>query len=152
MKTKHFFVAVLDVNELFPFSVVKTVNFEEGLKKEEETKKALALFVDNLEKHFKQKIYYMGMDVIEAKYYERFIFAKNGFLEIMMDKPAAVNAHFTEEKEAKKFCDALKKTLGKILPDTPVSQMFIDSIEVQNEKEQSFTYDTWNKLKNIRNE
>jgi len=111
----------------------------------------LAKFIDVLEKHFKQKIYYMGMDVIEAKYYERFIFDKNGFLEVMMDKPVAINAHFTDEKMAKNFCEALKKSLLAVLPDTPVSKMFIDSVEVQNEKEQNLTYETWDRLKSIRN-
>lgn len=151
MKTKHIFVAVLDVNELCPFSVVKTENFEEGLAKQQQSQKALAEFIDLLEKNFKQKIFYMGMDIIESKYYERFMFESNGFLEVMMDKPVAINAHFTEKKNAEKFKEALKKTLLKVLPDTPVSQMFVDSIEVQNEEEQSFTYDTWNKLKDIRN-
>ena len=151
MKTKHIFIAVLDVNEICPFSVIKTENFEEGLKKQQESQKALANFIDILEKNFGQKIFYMGMDVIESKYYERFLFDKNGFLEIMIDKPVAINGHFTEEKLAKKFCEALKKALLNILPQTPVSQMFVDSIQVQNEEEQSLTYDTWTKLKDIRN-
>lgn len=152
MKSKHVFVAVLDVNELFPFSVVRTENFEDGLKQQKKSEAELGKFIELLEKTYKQKVYYMGMDVIEAKYYERFLFGKNGFLEVMMDKPAAINAHFTEEKEAKAFCDALKKTLLKMLPDTPVSKMFVDNIQIQNEIEQNLTYDTWTKIKDIRNE
>jgi len=151
MKTKHVFVAVLDVNEIMPFAVSKEENLEKGLQEQEKYREELVKFIDLLEKNFKQKVYYMGMDIIEAKYYERYMFDKNGFLEVIMDKPVAINAHFTEEKIADKFKEALKKTLIKVLPESPVSQMFVESIQVQTQKEQSLTYNTWTKLKDIRN-
>jgi len=151
MKTKHVFVAVLDVNEIMPFAVSKEENLEKGLQEQEKYREELVKFIDLLEKNFKQKVYYMGMDIIEAKYYERYMFDKNGFLEVIMDKPVAINAHFTEEKNADKFKEALKKTLIKVLPESPVSQMFVESIQVQTQKEQSLTYNTWTKLKDIRN-
>ncbi len=151
MKTKHIFVAVLDVNEICPFSVSPTKNIEQGLKEQQKSQQELIKFIELLEKNFGQNIFYMGMDIIEAKYYERYMFDKNGFLEVLMDKPVAINAHFTEEKLAEKFKKALQETLLKVLPETPISKMFVDSIEVQSQKEQSLTYDTWTKLKDIRN-
>ncbi|RJQ17145.1 hypothetical protein C4573_03770 [Candidatus Woesearchaeota archaeon] len=151
MKTKHIFVATLDINELFPFSVSDKKEIEEGLKDQQRVRQELEKFIGLLEKHGNQKIFYMGSDIIESKYYERFLFEKNGFLEVMMDKPVAVNAHFTEKKHAESFCKAIKKALLNLLSDTPVSKMFIDAIEVQTEAEQSLTYQTWEQIKDIRN-
>lgn len=151
MKTKHIFVPALDVSELLPFTIRKTKKLSESLKEQERARKELEKFVDKLEKNYKEKIWYMGMDVITGKTYERFIFDKGGFFEIMIEAPLAMNAHFVHERQAKKFNEALKKTLKQIMPKTSVSDLFINSIEVGSEEEESLTYKTWANIKEIRN-
>ncbi|MBI2670832.1 hypothetical protein HYX18_02555 [Candidatus Woesearchaeota archaeon] len=151
MKTKHIFVPALDVSELLPFTKRKTKKLSESLKEQERARKELEKFVDKLEKNYKEKIWYMGMDVITGKTYERFIFDKGGFFEIMIEAPLAMNAHFVHERQAKKFNEALKKTLKQIMPKTSVSDLFINSIEVGSEEEESLTYKTWANIKEIRN-
>ena len=150
MKTKHIFVPALDVGEILPFIVKRTKTLAENIKEQQRAKDELIKFIDKLEKNYKEPIYYMGMDIIEAKTYERFIFEKGGFFEIMVESPLAMNAHFVHEKEAKKFCAALKSTFKSILKKDQVSKMFINSIEVSTEEDESLTYEKWDKMKNIK--
>ena len=149
MKTKHIFVAALDVGSLLPFTIRPTKTLQENLKEQQRAKDVLIKFVDKLEKNYKETIYYMGMDVIEAKNYERFIFEKGGFFELMIESPLALNAHFVDFKRATRFCAALKKTLTALLNKDTVSKLFINSIEVNSEEDQSLTYERWDRIKNI---
>ena len=137
MKTKHLFVAAVDVNEFFPFALKRIENIDEAMKQQQKSKSELIKFIDLLEKSFGQNIYYMGTDIIDTKTYERFIFEEGGFFEVMMEVPLALNAHFVDKKEAEVFKSALKSVLTRVLPDTPVRQMFIDSIEVQDENQEN---------------
>ena len=150
MKTKHIFVPALDVGELLPFVVRKTKTLSENIKEQERAKSELVKFIDLLEKNFKEPIYYMGMDIIESKNYERFIFDKGGFFEIMNESPLAMNAHFVHEKQANKFCNALKKTMSKAINKGPISEIFVNSIEVNNETDQTLTFEKWDKMKNLK--
>jgi len=150
MNTKHIFISALDINEQLPFVVKKTKNLQANFKEQDRAKKELEKFVNLLEKNFNEDISYLGMDVIGEKSYERFMFKKSGFLEIMVEAPLALTAHFPEKKKANKFSEALKKTMKKVLPKGPQTDMFLDSIEVQDESDQSLTVEEWNKLKNIR--
>ncbi len=151
MKTKHIFVPALDVGEILPFLVRKTKDIGKNLQEQERAKKELVSFIDKLEKNLNQAVYYMGFDIIGEKAYERFIFDKGGFFEIMIESPLALNAHFVHESQAKSFLQALKKTLKSILPKNPISDMFIESIEIQDEKDESLTVAKWHELKDIRN-
>jgi hypothetical protein len=92
----------------------------------------------------------MGFDIIAEKSYERFIFEKGGFLEVMTESPVALNAHFVHANQAKQFAAALKKTLTSLLPSAPATQLFLDSIEVQNQDDSSLTVEGWNKMKRVR--
>jgi len=150
MKTKHIFVASLDVGELLPFVVRKTKTLQENIKEQERAKKELINFIDRLEKNYKETIYYMGMDIIEAKTYERFIFEKGGFFEVIVSAPLAMNAHFVHSKKAEKFCEALKKTLNSMLKKDKITEMFVNSIQVNSEQDQSLTYEKWDRMKGIK--
>lgn len=151
METKHIFVAAVDVGEILPFVIRTKKNVKESLVEQERARLELERFIDVLESKYKEKIWYMGMDVIAGKNYERFIFDKGGFFEIMVEAPLALNAHFVNEKKAEKFRDALKECLTVIIPKGPISDMFINAIEVQKEESESLTYKEWNNLKKIRN-
>ena len=150
MKTKHIFVPALDVEEILPFAVKKTKILKDNIAEQERARKELVSFIDKLEKNYKEAVYYIGMDIIEAKTYERFIFEKGGFFEIMVESPLAMNAHFVHYKQAEKFCNALKKTLKSALKKSPVADMFISSIEVNSEHDDSLTYEKWDKMKSIK--
>ena len=150
MRTQHFFVPVLDVGELLPFALKTTSDIQKSLALQDGVMENLSSFIDKLEKNFKEKIFYMGMDVIEAKTYERFMFEKGGFFEVMMEAPLAMNAHFIEEKRSKNFAEALKKTFKEILPQNSISDMFIDSIQHSSETDQSLTYQKWDIMKKIK--
>mgnify|MGYP006300524801 CR=1 FL=1 len=150
MKSKHVFVSIVDVGEIIPFSIKEKKDFKEKLQEEKRARKELEKFIDNLEKTFNENIYYMGMDVIGEKSLERFIFQKGGFLEILIEPPAVLNAHFVNKKRANKFCKSLKKTIKETLEDNSVSKMLIDSISVREEKDESMTVKKWNLMKDIR--
>ncbi len=149
MRSQHFFVPALDVGGLLPFAVRKTENIEKSFAEQDRAKKELVKFVDKLEKRLKQKIFYMGFDVIGEKAYERFIFDKGGFLEVMVESPVAINAHFVHPVQAKKFAAALKATLKSMLPNSPVSGLFLDSIEVQDQDDSSLTVEKWDRMKDV---
>ena len=68
----------------------------------------------------------------------------------MIEPPLAMNAHFVHDKQAKKFCAALKKTFKSILKKGESSEMFINSIEVSSEEDQSLTYEKWDKMRYIK--
>ena len=110
----------------------------------------LAKFIKLLEKHYGEKLVYIGMDVIGEKYYERFLFQKGGFFEIMMESPLAMNAHFTTSVRAKKFALALKKALAKTLPKTPICKMLIDNVKASSEEDETLTVNKWDNLKKLR--
>ena len=149
MNTKHWFVPVVDVGELLPFVITRKRAVSESIKEQERARAEMVQFITRLEKGYGEAITYIGMDIIESKSYERFMFEKGGFFEIMTEAPLAMNAHFTDQKNAARFCSALKKTLQNLLQKDDIAKLFIDSIKVQSEQDQSLTYDTWNTMKTI---
>lgn len=149
MRSQHVFVAALDVGGLLPFAVRSTKSIQASFTEQDRAKKELVRFVERLETRLKQKIFYMGFDVIGEKAYERFIFDKGGFLEVMVESPVAINAHFVHAAQAKKFALALKATLKSMLPDSPVSRLFLESIEVQDQDDSSLTVEKWVRMKDV---
>lgn len=150
MNTKHIFISVLDIAEQLPFVVKAGENLQENFKEQDRAKKELLKFIDLLEKNYKEEISYLGMDVIGEKSYERFMFKDSGFFEVMVEAPVAMTAHFPSKRKAEKFCEALKKTLQKVLPKGPSKEMFLESIEVQDENDESLKVEDWTKMKDIR--
>jgi hypothetical protein len=150
MNVKHIFISVLDVDEQLPFVVKKIKNLQKSFKEQERAKEELNKFIDRLEKNFKEKINYIGMDVIGEKAYERFMFSGSGFFELMVEPPLAMNAHFPDKKRAQLFCKVLKKTIKDLLKPSPQRDMFVESIEVRDEKDTSLTVKDWKKIKKIR--
>ena len=152
MRTKHLFVPALDIQERLPFAIRETKDLQGSFAEQDRAKQELVKFVDRLEKNLKQKVFYLGFDVIGEKSYERFLFDKGGFLEVMVESPVALNAHFVHDDQASKFAKALKVTFGQLLPKGPITQLFIDSIEVQNQDDTSLTVEKWHKMKDVRGE
>ncbi len=140
MKIKHSFVSLLDLPEVLPFTVFP------GEKEPKD--REIFNFVDAIAEYFGEEIYYMGNDIIEDKFYERFLFEKGGFLEVMVQAPAAIIAHFVERSRAFKFARALKRVILSI--DRPEAKLLADGIEVSSENEEVLDYHTWSKLKKVR--
>src|SRR3989344_167174 len=149
MNTNHFSVPLLDVGELLPFEVKKKKTLEQDFAEQERARHELIKFINLLERKMRQEMHYLGMDVIGEKSYERFLFEKGGFFEAMTEAPVALNAHFTKQAQAKIFLKALKETLEKILPNGPVGQLLIESIEIQTQDDTSLTVQKWNKMKDL---
>lgn len=149
MKTKHFFVPALDIGDILPFVIQKRKSLADQFAEQERAKNELMKFVVLLEKNLKQGVHYVGMDVIGEKNYERFLFAKGGFLEILTDSPAVINAHFPEKKMAVSFKTALVTTLKKLLVG-PEAKLFLDSIEVQDQDDTSLTVSEWHRMKEVK--
>lgn len=152
MKTKHIFIPVLDVGEIIPFTLKKSDSVQESMEEQDKLREKLSEFIEKLEKNYGENIFYLGFDEIGGKFYERFMFEKGGFLEIMIEAPLALNAHFIDEKKAVLFCDALKKTLKEFIQDSPMAQMLIDSISLQTQDDESLTYKQWETMKEIKND
>jgi lipoate-protein ligase A len=150
MKTRHIFVPALDVGEFLPFCVRQSHKLSDQIKEQERAKKELERFIELLEKNFKEPIWYMGMDIIGERSYERFIFEKGGFFEVMTESPVALNAHFVHEERAKAFCSALRAAFADILPRSKITEMFIDSINVETQDDERLTVHKWHAMKNIR--
>jgi hypothetical protein len=151
MRTKHVFVPALDVGDLVPFLVRETESPSESIHEQKRARKELERFIARLEKSFKEKIYYMGMDIIGEKSYERFLFENSGFFEVMVESPLAMIAHFVKKDRAENFQRAFIKALTEVMPDTHLTKMFLESIEVQDESNQKLTVHKWNTMRNIRN-
>jgi len=151
MDNKHIFVATIDVGEVLPFSVSRSEDVAKDLEHQKAAREELERFVTVLKQKFGEGIWHMGMDVIDNKTYERFIFEHGGFFEVMVESPLAMNAHFVHRDRADRFCDALKNTLKEILGDSPMTDMFIQSIEVHEEDEHQMTYQKYDRMKEIRN-
>ena len=150
MKLEHYFINLIDLPEILPFTISGSKEkLEENISDQEKSNKKLFEFVSEIEKKFTQ-IHYIGQDNIEGKFYRRFLFATNGFLEIMQTAPAAIVAHFSDKKEAEKFAKALKSAVKKFAKDKRAAKFLLADITIQKEKEDSLTYETWSKLKNIR--
>ena len=140
---------MLDIGDLLPFVVQKKKILADQFVEEERAKSELIRFIKLLEKNYRQPVHYIGMDIMGEKNYERFVFAKTGFLEILTESPAAINAHFPDQKSAANFRKALITTLKKILTGE-TTKLFLDSIQVQNQNDTSLTVSEWHKMRKVR--
>jgi hypothetical protein len=149
----HAYVTLLDLPEAMPFGLVvgeESEKLSEDSKKLVESDKKLFAFVKMLEKDFGERVVYIGEDVIGEKFYKRFLFEKNGFVEIMTGAPVVVSAHFIGKARADKFAEALRKAIKQAVRDPKPQQILLSSIEVSEEESERISYDKWEKLKDIR--
>src|SRR3989344_628090 len=149
-RVHHCFVSALDVAEQLPFSLDEKNKLDEDLVARKKSLEELEKFIILLRKHMGEYIYHLGRDTINKRSYHRFMFHGPGFLEIILEAPVAINAHFQSKQRAKKFLAALKKTLRQILPPGPKLEMFLASIELEDEHHVPLQIEAWEKIRNIR--
>lgn len=146
MKLDHYYVNLVDLPEVLPFTLA-----EEELEKaegQEESGKALFEFVEALEEF--DEIHYIGQDNIEGKFYQRFMFSDGGFIEVMQKAPSAVIAHFSSEERAEEFVDVLQAVIREKAEESKAGELLASDVEVSREEEGSLTYEKWTKLKDVR--
>ncbi len=150
---KHFYVTLLDLPEALEFKFTPTGNIkdiETDNQKEEKTERKLLKFIDRLMQKFGEKYAYIGEDIIGEKFYKRFLFEKNGFMEIMTGEPIVISAHFISRERAKRFADALKKIIEKEVKNSEARTVLSQSIEIGEDETSRLTYEKWKKLRDIR--
>jgi len=150
LKSKHSYVVLIDLPEVLPFETKRKKGIKEILEMGEEDIKKVFEFVVLLEKEFGEEISFIGEDVIAEKFYRRFLFPNGGFMEIMTEPPAAIVAHFIEIRRARKFAEALKRVLNKVVKEKTIRDILKKSVEVSSEKEDVLTYKKWTEMKSIR--
>ncbi len=143
-------VNLVDVNEFLSFAKKEYKELEQQIKEEERVERELKKFISEIAKYSKHIIHYIGHEKRYGTHLVRFLFKQGGFLEVIVQKPVTLNAHFIDAASAKKFAAGLKKTLQKWLPDTPIKQLIIDSIKIETGKrENEITIEKWTKLHRI---
>ena len=140
MKLNHYYVNLVDLPEILPF----TISEEE---EEVDSGKKVFKFVEELEEF--DTVHYIGQDNIEGKFYQRFLFSKGGFMEIMQKAPAAVVAHFSDEERAEEFAEKLKEAVRQI-DDSKASELLASDIKINREEEGRISYEKWSKLNKVR--
>ena len=152
-KSNHAYVTLLDLPEALPFGFIASEKFEQieiDEKKMAESDAKLFSFISILQKNFKEELVYIGEDVIGEKFYKRFLFEKNGFVELMTGVPVVISAHFVGMARAKTFSEALKKTIKQVVKAPKPQQILLASIEVSENESERISYEKWEKLKDIR--
>src|SRR3989338_2658851 len=146
----HAYVTLLDLPEALPFGIVVSEEAEKlsaDSRKLTESDRKLFAFIKVLERDFGERLVYIGEDVIGEKFYKRFLFEKNGFVEIMTGVPVVISAHFIGKARADKFAEALRKAIKQTVRDPKPQQILLSSIEVSEEESERISYDKWEKLK-----
>ena len=146
----HFFISALDAAEQLPFSFVEGHSLKESLDANRKATEELEKFVHLMQKSMKEKIYHLGKDTINQKSYHRFMFEGPGFMEVILEAPVAINAHFQTRVRARKFLNAFKKSMRTMLPDGPKREVFLSSIDIEDEHHVPLHLDSWVKIRDVR--
>lgn len=145
VKPFHITVPILDIDSILPFNREEK-DFTDFLIEKEKIKEEIMQFVEELKKIMKEDILYIGGEESQNKFIEKFILQEGGFLEFVIEKPLAVNAHFTKMEHARRYLKAIKKVLNYIIPDSAYKPVFIDSLTINTKKEEHLTFEKWNKM------
>ncbi|RLI99758.1 MAG: hypothetical protein DRP03_02610 [Candidatus Aenigmatarchaeota archaeon] len=152
MIKRHWFVTLIDLPEALPFvvkesEIAKEV-FGENVKGSYIEK--LISFIKAIENEFGYEVAYVGEEAKADKYYTRFLFKDGGLLEIMIQAPCAIIAHFIEREKAERFAATLRNVLDRVVKDKTMCQLLKDSIELSSATDEALTYEKWSEMRNIR--
>ncbi|MEM3405942.1 MAG: hypothetical protein QW117_03165 [Candidatus Pacearchaeota archaeon] len=102
LRLRHICLAYIDTNMQLPF-----VSEDKNKKQILINKKEIEKFISLLENHFKEKI----ILVEETQNSYRFLFYKEGFMEIQFDYPLIINIHFSSSRRTRSFKKAFLETI-----------------------------------------
>lgn len=149
MQLKHVFVTLIDLFEEFPFTVEKEEDLERMMEEMEKGDEELFRFVQTIEDGFASTSY-IGQDVIQDKFYQRFLFEGGGFMEIMQEAPLSIVGHFTSREDAEEFRDSLVEATEETVDNEKALEMMVDSIEIGEESGETLSYEKWSQMKEVR--
>lgn len=143
-------IDVLDVNHLMPFSKPEGEDLQDELRYMDEVLARTSEFTTELERELKHRLVSLGEDKVDGRHVFRYFFTgMEGLLELIVDRPAVLNAYFVKRKDAVHFLHALRKTFAKVLPQSSVKPLFIDSIHVAKGLNEKITHHTHHKMRAI---
>ena len=148
MKKTNYNISLLDVPEVLPFKISSADGG--GAQGEEKADKELFRFISELEKEFSEELYYIGWDKIGGKFYRRFLFEEEGFLEVSMTPPCAIVAHFHDKNRAHLFARALKDAVLKTVGENILTEMLVEDINITKGDEGGLTQYKLSELREIR--
>ena len=150
MKENYKVISLVDVNQLLSFAKNEFNNIEEQIREEKRVEKELKEFVSDIERFSGHRIHFIGHEKRYGKHLIRFLLKDGGFLEVMVEKPLAINGHFISRRAAERFVNGLKKVLYYRLPESPIKNLVINSIKVEDGlKEEILTFEKWGQMHNI---
>ncbi|MFW5991344.1 MAG: hypothetical protein ACOCQX_03885 [Candidatus Nanoarchaeia archaeon] len=146
-RVQYINIPLEDVEGLLPFNKKGADDLTDEITEEERIKRQIAKFMQIIEKRMNEKVSYMGTEKQYGIYMERFMFSK-GFVEIIVEKPLLINAHFSDMNEARKYAQALKAAVQKTLPESETKKMLINSISIKP-RQKKITMGEWEKIHRI---
>lgn len=150
MEIKHCCVSLLDVPEVLPFGFEHSENVMEMLGSMDKIDDKLLEFMTDLELEFGEGIYRLGQDMVGEKLYRRYMFEKGGFIEVAMEKPCAIIAHFISIERGEVFAEALSKVIKRYVRGE-IADLLVDDIQVSFQKETELTNYKLAELRKLRN-
>lgn len=145
-----FTIAILDTNNIIPFSKPEGADLSDELKYMDQVLAEVSNFSTILQRNLRRKLINLGEDKSDGAHVLRYFFdGTEGLLELIIDRPAALNAYFVKKRDAVTFLHALRATFEKILPKTNVKSLFIDSIHISYGLEEKITHHTHSKMRAI---
>jgi hypothetical protein len=106
LRLRHYCLAFIDTKEILPFAEYE-YDKKGNIKKSSINKKEIEKFILILQKKLKEKIVFT--ESVEYSY--RFLFEKSGFIEVQLDSPTIINAHFSSSRRTRKFRKAFLETI-----------------------------------------
>ncbi|RME30905.1 hypothetical protein D6789_04260 [Candidatus Woesearchaeota archaeon] len=143
-------IGVLDVNHLMPFSKPEGFEASEDFQLKDEVLARTTEFTTTLARKLRSRLISIGEDKAEGRHILRYVFSgREGLLELIIDRPAVLNAYFVKRKDAVAFLHALRATLKQELPPSTVKDLFIDSIHIAKGLEEKITHHAHHKMRAI---
>ncbi|MCK4491507.1 MAG: hypothetical protein KAU03_02710 [Candidatus Altiarchaeales archaeon] len=152
MEIKHCCVSLLDVPEVLPFGFEpsSSENIMDLLEGTDHSEDKLLGFMSDLEREFGERIYRLGQDMVAEKLYRRYLLERDGFIEVAIEKPCAVIAHFTTMERGEKFANALANVVKKYVGGE-IANLLCDDINISCQEQSELTQYKLQELRGLRN-
>jgi hypothetical protein len=126
-----FTIAILDVSNILPFSKPESAYLTENAKALDEVFTQLSLFKSTLEQHLGRRLVELDQENRDGKHIVRFFFeGHEGLVEVIIERPTAINFYFVKKKDALHCLAALRSTLHALLPHSTARELLVGSLHV----------------------
>jgi hypothetical protein len=131
-KVDYRIVTFVDVHNLLPFGKKQYQTPLMKFKEEARIEKEVLVFASGIGRRAKLKIHFIGHEKDEDDHTLRFIIEQGGYIEMHIDRPLSMNAHFISQDRAELFATALKESLRIHIPEHPVKELMIKEIKIED--------------------